>query len=114
MLLDCLETERFQDDLLMAMTLLDETCPPSKGWVGWGSLYGESLERREARWQRAAREAKECNASPACQLMSKSKQAWHFPVLFVTTFLTFCSSSRQQAWEWPRWRNQTCLANGRS
>ena len=50
--------------------------------VGWGSLYGESWERREARWRRAAKEAEDCRASPACQFMDKSKQAWNFPHLY--------------------------------
>ncbi len=50
--------------------------------VGWGSLFGESWERREARWRRAAKEAEDCRASPACQYMDKSKQAWNFPHLY--------------------------------
>jgi GNAT superfamily N-acetyltransferase len=50
--------------------------------VGWGSLYGESWERREARWRRAAKEAEDCRTSPACQFMNKSKQAWNFPHLY--------------------------------
>ncbi|MDB4331777.1 hypothetical protein OAA27_01775 [bacterium] len=50
--------------------------------VGWGSLYGESWEGREARWRRAAKEAEDCRASPACQFMNKSKQAWNFPHLY--------------------------------
>ena len=50
--------------------------------VGWGSLFGESPWDRQRRWDRQQREWQECKASPACQFMSKSKQAWNFPHLY--------------------------------